>query len=67
MAHPGFFGFEVFLVVGIGGEGDGELLDDFESVSCEADDFFGVVGEEADAADAEVVEDLSAHSVVAEV
>lgn len=43
------------------------MLDDFESVSCEADDFFGVVGEEADAADAEVVEDLSAHSVVAEV
>ena len=43
------------------------MLGDFEAVAFEADDFFRVVGEEFDAADAKVVEDLGAHAVVAEV
>ena len=51
----------------IGGEGEGKLFGDFQAVAFEADDFLGVVGEELDAADAEVVEDLGAHAVVAEV
>ena len=67
VAHPVALGFEVFFVVGVGGEGDGDLLDDFEAVAAEADDFFRVVGEEAHFSDAEVVEDLGTHAVVAEV
>lgn len=67
VAHADALGFEVSLVVGIGGEGDGELLGDFEAVAFEADDFFGVVGHQADFPDAEVGEDLGSHAVVAEV
>ena len=53
--------------MGIGVEFEGKLLGDFEAVAVEADDFLGVVGEEADFAHPEVVEDLGAHAVVAEV
>jgi len=67
MPHAGAFGFEVFFVVGVRGQADGELLDDFEAVAFEADDFFGVVGEQADAAQAEIAEDLGAHAVVPQV
>lgn len=59
--------FQVTLVVWVGVEAEGELLGDFEAVAVEADDLFGVVGEEADLADSEVVEDLGAHAIVAEV
>lgn len=59
------FGFEVFLVVGVGGNFDGDVVHYFEAVADEADAFFGVVGEEFHFGDAEVVEDLGADAVVA--
>ena len=67
MSHPQTLCIQILLVVDVCGEGKRELLCDFEAVAFESDDFFGVVGEELDAADAEVVKDLSAHAVVAEI
>lgn len=67
MAHAGALGLEVFLVVRIGGEPDGDLFYDFEAVALEANDLFGVVGKQADFPDAEIVKHLSTHSVIAEV
>jgi len=61
------FRLEVEFVVGVGGQAEGELFHDSEAVSVEPDDLFRVVGEEADLAHAEVMEDLGAHAVVAEV
>ena len=46
---------------------DGDLFDDLEFVSVESDDLAGVVGHEADFPHPEVVEDLGAHAVVAQV
>ena len=67
VSHFGFFGLEVFFVVRVGLRGDGDLFDDFEAVAVESDNFFGVVGEEADFLEAEVDEDLGTDAVFAEV
>lgn len=67
MAEFFAFGFEVFFVVAVGFDADGDLLGDFEAVAFEADDFFGVVGEEADFVEAKIDEDLGAEAVFAEV
>lgn len=67
MAHAEALRFQIFLVVWVGRQADRDLGDDFQSVSFEAHDFFRVIGEELDFADAEVVEDLRTHAVVAEV
>jgi hypothetical protein len=52
MAHSGSLRLEVFLVVRIGREANGDFLYDFKAVAFESDDFFGIVGEEADLANA---------------
>jgi hypothetical protein len=67
VSELGFLGFEVACVVLVGFLFDGDLLDDFEVMAFESDDFSGVVGHEADFADAEVGDDLGADAVVAEV
>ena len=67
VAHPRPLGFEVFLIVRIGGQAERELLDDFEAIAFEADDFLGVVRQQPHLADAEVAKDLRAHAVVAQV
>ena len=53
--------------MGVGGRLDRHLLGDREAVALEADDLFRVVGEDADAGQAEVAEDLGADPVVAQV
>ena len=47
-------------------DGDGDLLDDFEAEAFEGGDVHGGVGEQADALDAEVGEDLAAEADGAE-
>ncbi len=60
-------GAQVVLVVGIGHGLDRKLLGDREPVALEADDLFRVVGEDPDAGQAEVAEDLGADPVVTQV
>ena len=67
VAHLVALGAQVGLVVGVGGRLDRHLLGDREPVALEADDLFRVVGEDADAGQAEVAEDLGADPVVAQV
>jgi hypothetical protein len=47
-------------------EFDGDVLDDFDAEALERGDMGGVVGEQADLADAEVGEDLAAETDLAE-
>lgn len=61
------FRLQVPSIVAVGGDADGDLLDDFEAIALEADDLLGVIGEEADFSDPEVVEDLRADAVFAEI
>ena len=58
---------EVSDVMRIGFDADRDLLDNFEAVTFETDDFPGVVGEEADAFETEIDEDLGTDAVLAEV
>ena len=67
VAHLVALGPQVGLVVGVGRRLDRHLLGDREAVALEADDLFRVVGEDADAGQAEVAEDLGADPVVAQV
>lgn len=67
MAELGLFGFEIAGVVFVGLLFDGDLLDDFEVMAFESDDLSGVVGHQADFADAEIGDDLGADAVVAQV
>ncbi|MFM1943711.1 MAG: hypothetical protein RI897_2693 [Verrucomicrobiota bacterium] len=67
MSHLLAFGLEVFFVVGIGFDPDGELFCDGEAVAFEADDFARVIGEEPDGFEAEVGEDLGSESVLTQV
>ncbi len=47
-------------------DGDGDLLDDFEAEAFEGGDVHGGIGEQADALDAEIGEDLAAEADGAE-
>ena len=60
-------GLKVAFVVRIGLDPDGQLFHDFQPVTFKTNDLFRVVGQEPDFPDAEVVEDLGTHSVVAQV
>src|ERR1700732_1000662 len=60
-------GPQVAAVVLVGGDLDGHALDDAQVVALHAADFLGVVGQQADVADAEIDEDLGADAVVAQV
>ena len=67
VAHLVALGPQVGLVVGVGCGFDRHLLADREAVALEPDDLLRVVGEDADAGQAEVAEDLGADPVVAQV
>src|SRR4051794_10442912 len=60
-------GLQVAAVVEVGRDLDGHALDDAQAVAVDADDLLGVVGEDAQLADAQVVEDLGADAVVPQV
>ena len=60
-------GPQVVLVVGVGRGLDRHLLADRQPVSLQPDDLFRVVGEDADAGQTEVAEDLGADPVVTQV
>src|SRR5882724_4133556 len=55
---------EVALVVRVGGDAYRNPLDYLETETLEAVDLLGVVGEQADLADAEVIEDLAPDAVI---
>jgi hypothetical protein len=65
--HLGLLGVEVLLVVLVRGELDGTLLHNVQLVPLQTDDFLRVVGHQADAADAEIEENLCSEPVVAKV
>ena len=67
VAHFLLLGFEVAGVFGLRHRFDWHLLDDFEFVTFEADNFARVVGHEQDFAHAEVGDDLRADTVVTKV
>ncbi len=67
MSHSCPLGFEVFLVVGIRGESYRDLLHDFQSVTFQANDFLGIVGQKADFSHSQIVEHLGSHTVVPEI
>ena len=54
------FCFEIFLVVRIGCGADRHLLDHFQTVPLEADNFLGVICKEAKLPYAEIEKDLCA-------
>lgn len=53
-----FLGLEILFGVGAGSDFTGDALDHFHSRTLECFDFFGIVGEQADARDSESFEDL---------
>ncbi len=57
MAHLVALGFEVALEGGFGRDGGGDALDHGDAGGFEGGDLLGVVGDEADAGDAELAED----------
>lgn len=65
VAHSFFFGVHVEAVVFVGGDFDGDVFDDFESIAFESDSFDGVVGHETHFLDAEEVENLRSDAIVA--
>ena len=67
VAHPVALGAQVRLVVRVGRVHDRHLLGDRQAVALEAADLLRVVGEDADARQPEVDEDLRADAVVAQV
>lgn len=52
MTHAFLLGLQVAVVVFVGGDFDGDVLDDFQTVGFEADTLGGVVGHEAHFVDA---------------
>ncbi len=67
MSHFFFFDAEVAFVVRVGGNTDGDLFFDGYSIAGEPDNLFGVIGQKAHTADAEVNEDLCPDAVFAQV
>jgi hypothetical protein len=67
MAHFFPLGAQVFKVGTGCGHLDRHPFDDFEPVTFEPDDFFGVVGHQAELARPQFNEDLSADSIVPEI
>ena len=59
------FGVEVVLVFGVDADVQREAFGDVDAGLLQGVDFFGVVGEQADAADAEVVVDFFGEGEVA--
>src|SRR3984893_8875933 len=62
-----FLGLEIFFVVRVGWSANWHLLDHFQSVTFQANDFLRVVGQKPELAHAEVEKDLRTKSVVAQI
>ena len=67
MPHLLALGAEVLPVVAVGAGFDGKLLGDLQAVTFQADDFLGIVGQQADGFQAQVGQNLRAQSVLAQV
>src|SRR4051812_44589387 len=61
------FCFEIFLVVRIGFGPDRHLLDHFQTVTLQADDFLRIICEESELPHAQIEKNLCAESVIAQV
>src|SRR5262245_19599221 len=62
-----FLGFQIAGVILVGWDLDGDAFDNAQAVAVQADDLAGVVGEQADVADAQIVENLGADAVVTQI
>src|SRR5215471_1505498 len=60
-------GFQIVSILLIGWNLNRHLLDDAQAVAIQANDFFRVVGEEADLPDAQIQQDLGTDSIMAKV
>ena len=67
VTHTVALGFQVALVVRIGRNSNGELLDDLQSMPLKADDVLGVVGQKTDLFYAQIRKHLSSKAVVSQV
>src|SRR3954453_7321496 len=67
VAHPVALGVQVGLVVRVGNGLDRHLVGDREAVALQTEDLLRVVGEDADARQPKIDEDLSADAVVAQI
>ena len=65
VAHALFLGAKIALVVGIGRDFDGNVLNYFKTIGLKAHTLDGVVGDEAHLFHAEQVENLSSYAIVA--
>src|SRR4029077_6374713 len=61
------FCLEIFFVVRIGFGPDRHLLDHFQTITLQADNFLRIIGEEPELSDAQIEENLCAKSVIAKV
>ena len=59
-----FLGREIFLVVRIRGRANRDLLHHLQTITFQPDHFFGIVGQEAELAHAEIEQNLRAQSVI---
>jgi hypothetical protein len=59
-----FLGLEIPFVVGVRGNANGYPFDDLEAEPFESVDLLGVVGQQPDLADAEVVKNLASDAIV---
>src|SRR6476620_1239145 len=61
------FCLEIFFVVRIGFGPDRHLLDHFQTVTLQADNFFWIIGEEPELSHAQIEENLRAEPVIAQI
>ena len=67
VSHALFLRVQIALIVFVGGNLNRHVLDNLKSVSFKTNTLYGIVGEEANLADANLAQDLSSHAVVAQV
>ena len=67
MSHLLALGFQVARVVRIGLHANRHLLDDFQAVAFQPDQFFRIVRQQPDGFQAEIAEDLCAETVFAQI
>src|SRR3954470_30991 len=67
MAQLIAFGFQVFGVVTVWFDANGDLLDDFQAIAFQAHHFLWVISEEADRFQPEINQDLRAETILAQV
>ena len=67
VAHFLFFNVEIVLVVFVRLHDDGHAVGDGDAITGEADAFCGVIGNQADAGESEVCQNLCTHAVITKV